>query len=148
GAIAVLLLAAGCGFGGGGNGGGGGSGGGGNFSKASLKGQYVGSLTGIGVNQAGTASEAFSETVVFTGDGSGRLSITVDDFNQSGVSFHLNSPLSGTYTINKNGTGVLSFNSSTYGITLIDDNHFYVIQGDLFATASGTGEKQDTSAFS
>ncbi len=142
----TLIFAAGCGNG---NGNGAGGGGNGNFTNASLSGQYVFSLTGIGGNQLGTASEPFSEVVVFTADGNRNLSITVDDFDQSGVSFRLTSPpLSGTYAINKNGTGVLSFNSSTYGITLIDDSHFYVIQGDVFATASGTGEKQDTSAFS
>jgi hypothetical protein len=85
--------------------------------------------------------------VVLKADGKGGLSIAVDDFDQSGTSFQ-SPPQSGTYGINKNGTGVLQFNSSNYGITLIDDNHFYVIQGDVFATASGTGEKQDTSAFS
>ena len=143
----TLIFAAGCGNGNGNSGGGGG--GNGNFSDASLSGQYVFSLTGIGFNQALTASEPFSQTVVFTADGNRHLSITVDDFDQSGVSFRLNSPpQSGTYAINKNGTGILSFNSSTYGITLIDDSHFYVIQGDVFATASGTGEKQDTTAVS
>ena len=141
----TLIFAAGCGNG---NGNGAGGGGNGNFTNASLSGQYVFSLTGIAVNQAGTASEPFSEVVVFTADGSGHLSVTVDDFDQSGTSFFLQSPpLSGTYGINKNGTGVLKFNSSNYGITLADDNHFYVIQGDLFATASGVGEKQDTSKF-
>jgi hypothetical protein len=142
----TLIFAAGCGSG---NGNGAGGGGNGEFTNASLKGQYVFSLTGIGVNQAANASEPFSEVVVFTADGSGHLSVTVDDFDQSGTSFSLQSPpLSGTYGINKNGTGVLKFNSSNYGITLVDDNHFYVIQGDVFATASGTGEKQDTTAFS
>src|SRR5437667_4041900 len=144
--LAVLLFATACGSS---NNNGGGGGGNGSFSKSSLNGQYVLSLTGIGFNQAGTASEPFSETVVFKADGNGNLSVTVDDFDQSGVSFHLSSPpLSGTYGINKNGTGVLLFNSSTYGITLVDDSHFKVIQGDVFATASGTGEKQDQSSFS
>ena len=142
-----LIFAAGCGNGSN-NGGGGGGGGNGNFSKTSLKGQYVLSLTGIGVNQSATASEPFSETVVFTADGNGNLSVTVDDFDQGGASFHLTSPpQAGVYGINKNGTGVLQFNASTYGITLSDDSHFFAIQGDLFATASGTGEKQDPSAF-
>jgi hypothetical protein len=144
----ILIFAVGCG-GSSNNGGGGGGGGNGNFTNASLKGQYLISLTGIGVNQALSASEPFSETVVLTADGNGRLSITVDDFDQGGLSFFLSSPpQAGTYGINKNGTGVLQFNSSTYGITMIDDSHFYLIQGDLFATASGIGEKQDTTAFS
>ena len=115
-AMAVLLLATACGSGGG-NGGGGG-GGGGSFTKSSLNGQYLLSLTGIGVNQAGTAVEPFSESVVLTADGNGNLSVAVDDFDQSGLSFQLSAPpITGIYAINKNGTGVLSFNSSNYGIT-------------------------------
>jgi hypothetical protein len=119
----------------------------GGYSNASLKGQYVIAQTGIGVNQAGTAADPFSETIVFTADGNGKLSITVDDFDQSGVPFGLPSPLTGTYSISRDGTGFLSFNSSNYPITMIDDSHFYVIEQDLFATASGFGEKQDTTAF-
>jgi hypothetical protein len=122
----------------------------GGYSKASLKGQYVIVQTGIGVNQAGTSSDPFSETIVFTADGSGRLNITVDDFDQTGGPFGLSSPLTGSYNIGSDGTGSLIFNFNTptnYAITMIDDNHFYVIEQDLFATASGFGEKQDTTAF-
>jgi hypothetical protein len=123
---------------------------GGGFSKSSLKGQYVISQTGIGVNQAGTASDPFSETIVFSADGSGNLSATVDDFNQSGTPFGLTSSVAGTYSIASDGTGSMNIggsNGSNYAITMIDDSHFYVIEQDLFATASGFGEKQDTSAF-
>jgi len=144
-AIAALFAAVGCG-----------NGGGiihplpGGYSKASLKGQYVIAQTGIGVNQAGTSSDPFSETIVFTADGSGGLSITVDDFDQTGGPFGLSSPLIGSYNIGSDGRGSLTFNFNTptkYAITMIDDNHFYVIEQDLFATASGFGEKQDTTAF-
>src|SRR5260370_6029250 len=123
---------------------------GGGFTKASLKGQYVISQTGVGVNQAGTASDPFSETIVFTADGNGKLNITVDDFDQAGGPFTLSGPLTGTYGISSDGTGFLIFNFNTttnYAITMIDDSHFYVIEQDFFATASGLGEKQDTTAF-
>ena len=141
---AILLSATGCGSGSGSTGGGGG--GNGDFSNTSLNGQFVIALTGIGVNQSLTATEPFSETIVLSADGNGHLSVKVDDFDQSGLSFFLQAPpLSGSYSINKNGTGLLLFNSSTYGITLIDDSHFSVIQGDTFATASGLGEKQSAS---
>jgi hypothetical protein len=141
-AIAIVLTAVGCG-----------NGGGlihslpGGFSNASLNGQYVITQTGIGVNQQLTASDPFSETIVFTADGNRNLNITVDDFDQVGGPF-TNPPLTGTYSISPDGTGSLSFNGSHYAITMIDDNHFYVIQQDKFATASGFGEKQDTTAFS
>jgi len=141
--MAILLVAAGCGSGspiikslGGG------------FTNANLNGQYVITQTGVGVNQAGTAADPFSETIVFKADGNRNLTINVDDFDQVGGPFFLSAPLTGTYSISSDGTGSLSFNGSHYAITLIDDNHFYVIQQDNFATASGFGEKQDTTAFS
>jgi hypothetical protein len=146
-AMATLFVAVGCGSGGGGiihplPGG---------YSKASLKGQYVIAQTGIGAVQpsAGIGTAPFSETIVFTADGSGNLAIAVDDFNQSGTAYTLppSSALTGTYSIISDGTGSLSFNSSNYTITMIDDSHFYVIEQDVFATASGFGEKQDTTAF-
>lgn len=120
----------------------------GGYSNASLKGQYVISQTGIGVNQAGVCCDPFSETIVLTADGSGNLTITIDDFDQVGGPF--SDHTTGTYHINKDGTGSLKFNFSTpvhYAITMIDDSHFYVIEQDFFATASGFGEKQDTTAF-
>ncbi len=141
-AISGIFLTAGCGS----------SGGpilsiGGGFSNSNLKGQYVIAQTGIGINQALTSNDPFSETIVFTADGSGNLTIPVDDFNQDGTPYGLTSTLTGTYTIASDGTGSLFFNSSNYAITMIDDSHFYVIEQDTFATASGFGEKQDTTAF-
>ena len=143
-AMATLLAALGCGT----------SGGGpipplpGGYSNASLQGQYVIAQTGIGVNQAGACCDPFSETIVFTADGSGNLNIPIDDFDQVGGPFRDHT--TGTYHINSDGTGTLLFNystQSTYAITMIDDSHFYVIEQDVFATASGFGEKQDTTAF-
>src|SRR6266446_3077280 len=141
-AMASILLIAGCGSGSGiihSLGGG--------FSKASLKGQYLIAQTGVGVDQAGTASAPFSETIVFTADGSGKVTVAVDDFDQVGGPFTLSSPENGTYTMASDGTGSLSFGGSNYAITMIDDSHFYIIEQDFFATASGLGEKQDTTAF-
>src|ERR1700730_11222812 len=120
---------------------------GGGFSKSSLKGQYVISQTGTGVNKAGTGVNPFSETIVFTADGSGKVTVTVDDFDQVGGPFNLISSETGTYSVASDGTGSLSFGGSNYAITMIDDSHFYIIEQDFFATASGFGEKQDTTAF-
>jgi len=145
-AMAILLAAIGCG-----------SGTGiirplpGGFSKASLKGQYVIAQTGIGAVQAsvGTGADPFSETIIFTADGNGNLTIPVDDFNQSGTAYTIPqaSPLTGTYSLGSDGTGSLLFNGSNYAISMIDDSHFCVIEQDFFATSSGFGEKQDTTAF-
>lgn len=120
---------------------------GGGFTNASLKGQYVMKQTGVGINQAGTSADPFSEVTVFTADGStsGNLNVLEDDFNQDGV--QLTGSGTGTYTINSDGTGSLSFGGSSYAITLIDDSHFYLIEQDNFATSSGSGQLQDTTAF-
>jgi hypothetical protein len=124
---------------------------GGGFSKSSLKGQYVISQTGIGVNQQPMCCNAFSETIVFTADGSGNLTVTCDDFDQVGGPFggcSLN--VAGTYSIASDGTGSVNIGGSNgfnYAITMIDDRHFYIIEQDVFETASGFGEMQDTTAF-
>jgi hypothetical protein len=146
-AITVILMTAGCGS----------SGSipslGGGFSKSSLKGQYVISQTGIGLEQptVGTAIAPFSETIIFTADGNGKLTATCDDFDQVGGPYGgCSASVAGTYSIASDGTGSLNIggsNGSNYAITMIDDNHFYIIEQDLFATASGFGEMQDTTAF-
>lgn len=121
---------------------------GGTFSRASLKGQYVIAQTGTGVNTAGTSADPFSETLVFTADGAGNLSVTVDDFDQDGQFLNPPSlPESGTYIISSDGTGSITVGGSSYAITMIDDGHFYVMQQDSGATSSGYGELQDTTAF-
>jgi hypothetical protein len=120
---------------------------GGGFSDSSLSGQYVMEQTGTGVNSAGTSADLFSETTVFTADGKGKLNILVDDFDQDSVQLVPTLPETGTYIIAKDGTGSLSFGGSNYAITMIDDRHFYLIEGDPFATSSGYGQMQDTTAF-
>lgn len=121
----------------------------GGFTNASLTGQYLIAQTGTSLNSQGNP-DPFSEAIVFTADGNGNLSITADDGDQDGVPFTpLTSAVSGTYGINRDGTGFLQINYNptiNYAITMIDDSHFYVIEQDVFATTSGFGEKQDTAA--
>jgi hypothetical protein len=125
---------------------------GGGFSKTSLKGQYVIAWTGIGFvqPQVGTGTAPFSETIVFNADGNKNLTATVDDFDQVGGPYGGIESVAGTYSIGSDGTGSMNIGGSSgvnFAITMIDDSHFYVIEQDLFATASGLGEKQDTTAF-
>lgn len=126
---------------------------GGGFSTSSLNGQYVISQTGIGVEQltVGTGVAPFSETIIFTADGSGKLTVTCDDFDQVGGPYGgCSANVAGTYTIASDGTGSLNIGGSkgfNYAITMIDDKHFYIIEQDLFQTASGFGELQDKTAF-
>jgi len=150
-AIATLSLAVGCGFGGGGNGGGGGGGGNNsNFTDASLKGQYAFTLRGVGTPD-GVNSFFFVEGGVFTADGNGNLTSVTDDFIEN-FTAGLNIQATGSYRINKDGTGDLLFNFGVnnvpqYRITLSDDSHFYMVEDEGFNTSAGSGEKQDTTAF-
>jgi hypothetical protein len=121
---------------------------GGSFSRASLKGQYVMAHTGTAVNQSGNSADPFSETLVFTADGAGNLSVTVDDFDQDNQQLHPPTlPETGTYAISSDGRGSISVGGASYAITMIDDGHFYVMEQDGGATSSGYGELQGTTAF-
>jgi hypothetical protein len=151
-AIAVLLLATGCGSGS--NNGGGGGGGNSGFSNASLNGSYAFSQRGYAIPQSGQfLTDAFSEAGVFTADGQGHVTNVIDEFSQSGTFFPAKgAPITGGYTVNSDGTGLLQFNFggnqfTNFRIVFTDSSHFYMIEQDSFATGTGSGEKQDTSAF-
>src|SRR5712671_3295386 len=150
-AIAVLLLAAGCG-GSGNNGGGGGGGGNTGFSKASLSGHYAFTLRGFGLlPNSSNQEEYFVEGGVFTADGNGGITAGIDDYVQNFVPY--SDAVTGTYTVNKDGSGDLRLNFSggaggrggftIYRITLSDSGHFYIVEDDGRGTSSGSGEKQD-----
>jgi hypothetical protein len=148
-AIAILLLATGCGSSSN-NGGGGGGGGNQNFSKASLKGQYAFTLRGVGTPDQ-INPFLFVEGGVFTADGNGTLTTITDDFIENSTA-GLNIQATGTYFVNPDGSGELTFtfgpgNTAKYRITLSDDSHFYMVEDEGFNTSAGTGEKQDTAAF-
>lgn len=117
----------------------------GNFSNSSLSGQYAYQLSGRSL-PSGTI---FREAGVFTADGNGHITSGTDDFSQgSSVS---SDPITGTYTISNDGTGTAVFNfnqgSISLALTLVSSTKLYMVEGDLFATAAGTAEKQDTTAF-
>src|SRR5258708_16750112 len=104
-AMAILLLAYGCGSSN--DGGGGGGGGNTGISNANLNGHYVVSQKGIAVTEDLQSTDFFSEGGIFTADGNGHLTNIIDDFTQSGVFFPgSGNPLSGTYGINTDGTGL------------------------------------------
>jgi hypothetical protein len=151
-AVATLLMAPGCGSSNN-NGGGGGGGGNNGFSNASLNGQYVFSQEGVSVTQDLSTVDFFSEAGVFTADGNGHLTNVIDEFTQGGTfSTTFNSPVTGTYGINSDGTGQLTFvfsatSTSTFRITFTDTTHFYLIEQDQFGTGAGSGEKQLATTF-
>jgi hypothetical protein len=145
---AILMVAVGCGSSSSNNGGGGGGNLG--FGKASLNGHYAFTLRGIGTPD-NVNSYFFVEGGVFTADGNGNLTSITDDFIEN-FQQGLNNQATGTYTINPDGTGDLTFNFGAngialYRITLSDDSHFYMAEDDGFNTSAGSGEKQDSTAF-
>jgi hypothetical protein len=118
---------------------------GGSFSNASLNGTYVMKQTGFFADPSGNP-QAFSEATIFTANGSGSLTVLEDDGGPQGPGPE---SLAGSYSIGKDGTGSLIFNNpttSTYEITMIDDSHFYVIEGDVYATSAGSGVLQTSTA--
>ena len=123
----------------------------GNFSNASLIGQYTYSLSGISEISNTTSFASYTEAGVFTADGKGNISGGTDDFAQNG-SFGSGS-FTGTYSINNDGTGRLNFNFTngsgniSLGLTLVDSSRFYLIERDVFASGGGSGEMQESSAF-
>ena len=149
-AVAGLLFATGCGSSGNGGGGGGGDNG---FSNASLNGHYVFSQKGFGITQDGSSTDFFSEAGIFTADGNGHLTNIIDDFTQGGVFYPgSGNPLTGSYRIRSDGSGLLTFNfgagsTSNFRIAFTDITHFYLIEQDSFATGAGSGEKQTTTTF-
>ena len=147
--LAVLFLATGCGSGNGGTGGGGGGGNGSGFSKSSLNGQYAFTLKGIGTPDL-LNSFFFVEGGVFTADGNGNITSGTDDAVINFTAF--SDQITGSYTINSDGTGNVFFDfpaggQSLYRITFSDASHFYMEEADGNGTSGGSGEKQDVSAF-
>jgi hypothetical protein len=119
---------------------------GGGFSNSSLSGQYVMKQTGFYQNQTTGNAQAFSEITVFSANGNGVLTIVENDGGPQGPGAE---SLAGTYSIESDGEGYLIFNNptqSTYQITMIDNSHFYVIEGDTYATSAGYGVLQTSTA--
>ena len=102
-----------------------------------------------------TSQGFYREAGVFTADGNGSITAGTEDFNSAGVFGAVSStPITGKYSIAKDGTGVIQLNvnggTETWAITLVSSSKFYLTEGDAFsnfaANAAGQGEKQDTSA--
>ena len=119
---------------------------GGSFSNSSLSGTYVMKQTGYYLNSAGNGIP-FSETTIFSANGKGALTVIEDDGGPQGPGSEM---LAGSYGIERDGEGSLKFNNpsaiSTYQITMIDTGHFYVVEGDSYASSSGYGVLQTSTA--
>ncbi len=147
--VGSLALSLACGGGGSGKGSSGGGSGG--FTNASLSGHYAYQVKGYSL----PSQSPFSEAGVFTADGSGHITSGTDDF-AAGTSAGSDN-MTGTYQVNSDGSATLAFNfasggSATFALTLSSSSQFYMVEVDsIFNTGlvgSGTGQKQDTTAFS
>ena len=120
----------------------------GNFSDGSLNGQYVYQISGtdFSSNFNGTP---YRESGVFVADGNRHITDGADDFAEGSGAVASN-PLTGSYSVNNDGTGQITLNvgSTTlnFAITLVSASKLYLIEADSAVNAMGIAEKQAASA--
>src|SRR3982074_257723 len=127
----------------------------GGFSNASLKGTYSFTVKGYGFNN-GTSATAnfFVEGGVLTADGNGIITAATEDRVEvvgSTTQSFSDSNLTGTYSINKDGTGDLTLKFSNGGseqfrITLSDTGHLFMEEDDTLGTSAGSAYLQTSTA--
>lgn len=115
----------------------------GNFSNASLNGSYVYEIHGFD-----TGGNPYRQIGVFTADGNGNITGGSDDSSFSAVG----TSVTGSYTIGKDGTGLIGINTSlgpiTWAVTLVSASKLQLIESDASLNAGGTAELQPPSAIS
>ncbi len=119
----------------------------GNFSAASLNGQYVYQIQGFDFSQS-VNGVPYREAGVFTANGAGSITTATDDFSEGSTVFTTVS--TGSYTINNDGTGNVSFNNAlgtiTLAVTMVTTSKVYLVEADQTLNAGGLAEKQDPTA--
>jgi hypothetical protein len=113
-------------------------------NNALLQGQYA--FEFAGQNGAGFLTAAGS----FTSDGKGNITAGLEDVNNgSGIQ---SLTFTGTYAIGSDRRGTAFINTSngtaTWDFTVVNSSHALLIRFDTFATASGSIDQQDSTAFS
>ena len=118
----------------------------GSFSNASLNGQYVYEIQGFDFRSLSSAVP-YREAGVFSANGNGVITSVTDDFSEGGIT---NTVSTGSYVVNNDGTGSLSFTNAlgtiTLEITLVSASKVYLVEADSVLNAGGLAEKQDTTA--
>jgi hypothetical protein len=121
----------------------------GGFSNANLKGTYAFSMSGTDANA--NPGAFIARVGSFVADGSGNISMGMEDVFDGG---NLNSAVQftgGTYSIQADGKGTLTLNTLSGGlgltIALNSSTKGVMIQTDLNATSSGSFIQQSSSAF-
>jgi hypothetical protein len=119
------------------------------FSNASLKGNYVYQLSGSQTDSITGIPVAYYESGVFNADGNRNLTSITDDFEE-GSSGAVNTVGTGTYSINSDGTGSLSFTNAlgpvTVAVTMVTTSKVYLIEADPLLNSSGIAEQQRSTA--
>jgi hypothetical protein len=117
----------------------------GSYTNASLSGTYAFSVSGV--NQAGFLALAGS----LQSDGNGNFTSGVEDVN-SGTGVFTNVPVTGTYNVSADGRGLATLNSAvgtfTIDFVIVSSNRALAVRFDPNSSASGSFDKQDSSAFS
>jgi hypothetical protein len=116
------------------------------FTNASLSGSYV--FTANGVNSSGV----FTLLGILTADGKGAITSGHTFFNSIATGFEGNFSTTGTYNVSSNGRTTVNLGVEILGpvaleLVLLSDQHGLVVRFDNTATASGSLDKQDLSAF-
>jgi hypothetical protein len=122
----------------------------GGFTNASLNGTYSFTLKGYGLNaSSNTSANFFIEGGVFTADGNKNITAATQDRVEAvgATTQAFTDNVTGTYSINKDGTGDLTFNftgggSEQYRITLSDAGDLYMEEDDGFGTSAGSAYLQ------
>lgn len=119
----------------------------GSFSNSTLSGSYVYQVHGVAL-VGGTNFVPYREVGVFTADGSGNITAGTDDSSLSAAA----TSVTGVYSIASDGTGSISFNSSSFGIpinfaiTVASSSQVQLIENDTVLFAGGTADLQDATA--
>jgi hypothetical protein len=126
----------------------------GGFSDANLKGTYSFTTKGYGFNVgSNSAANFFAEGGIFTSDGNGKLTAGQEDFVEvaGGTTQAFTDPVTGVYSINRDGTGDLQFNfsgggSEQYRITLSSSGELYMEEDDGGGTSAGSAYLQTSTS--
>lgn len=122
----------------------------GGFTNASLMGSYSFTVKGFGFNaNTQAAANFFIEGGVFTADGNKNITAGTDDFVEAvgNTTQAFTDNVTGTYSINSDGTGDLTLNfagggSEIYRITLSDAGDLYMVEEDGGGTSAGSAHLQ------
>jgi len=128
----------------------------GSYSNASFKGSYVFQMRGFIQDPSTGALDPYREVGVITSDGNGNITAGADNAAAAGAAPQVSRSVTGSYTIDQDGTGQISLNSTAFGalfsspitlaVILSSPSNAVLLEADVFADGAGTAELQDPSA--